>query len=64
MRDSIPLSPFDLKISIAEGQVYWSDSDQNIISVMRLDGSKVGVIVNNSVQRPRTIALAPEEGYF
>lgn len=52
--------PFDIVIDPVDGLIYWSDSARNIISVLRFDGSEVGVIVNNTQQRPRALALAPE----
>ena len=57
------MSPHDLAINQKEGLLYWSDVAQNVIRAMRLqDGSFVGVIVNITHQKPRELALAPEDG--
>ena len=58
-----PTLPYDLALNAPEGLLYWSDAEQNVINVMRLDGSKVGVIVSGGGgQKPRSIALAVDKG--
>lgn len=54
------VAPFDVVVDSVESLVYWSDSVRNVIGVMRSDGSEVGVIVNDTQQRPRNLALAQE----
>lgn len=53
-------APFDIVVDSVESLVYWSDSERNVIGVLRTDGSEVGVIVNDTQQQPRNLALAQE----
>lgn len=53
-------APFDIVIDSVENLIYWSDSERNVIGVLRTDGSEVGVVVNDTQQQPRNLALAQE----
>lgn len=52
--------PFDIVVDSVESLIYWSDSERNVIGVLRTDGSQVGVVVNDTEQHPRNLALAQE----
>ena len=42
--------------------MYWTDTGRNTIEVSRLDGSSRKVLVNNSLDEPRAIAVFPSKG--
>ncbi|KFQ18779.1 Low-density lipoprotein receptor-related protein 4, partial [Merops nubicus] len=44
--------------------LYWTDTGRNTIEVARLDGSSRKVLVNNSLDEPRAIAVFPKKGYL
>ena len=54
--------PHDLEIDPYSQHLYWSDSQNNVINVTRLDMRGVGIIIHGSGQKPRAIALAPSLG--
>lgn len=54
------VAPFDIVVDSVESLIYWSDSERNVIGVLRTDGSQVGVVVNDTEQHPRNLALAQE----
>jgi len=58
--DNTIQQPYDIAIDPYARMLYWSDQAQNVITVMRLNGTVIGVIVTDG--HPRSIALAPEDG--
>lgn len=42
--------------------LYWTDTGRNTIEVARLDGSSRKVLINNSLDEPRAIAVFPKKG--
>uniref|UniRef100_A0A3B1J6C8 Low density lipoprotein receptor-related protein 4 n=1 Tax=Astyanax mexicanus TaxID=7994 RepID=A0A3B1J6C8_ASTMX len=44
--------------------MYWTDTGRNTIEVARLDGSARKVLVNNSLDEPRAIAVFPSKFLF
>jgi low density lipoprotein receptor-related protein 5/6 len=60
VQGSDQIHPYDLAIDPYSRTVYWTDSYQNTINVTRIDGTSIGVIVEEA--QGRSIALAPEEG--
>lgn len=42
--------------------LYWTDTGRNTIEASRLDGSCRKVLVNNSLDEPRAIAVFPRKG--
>lgn len=42
--------------------LYWTDTGRNTIEASRLDGSSRKVLVNNSLDEPRAIAVFPRKG--
>ena len=61
-KDSALLQPYDLDIDPYTGLLYWSDQNQNVINVTRLDGTPVGIVVRSQHERPRSLVLAPKHG--
>jgi len=41
--------------------VYWTDEERRVITVTRIDGEDIGIIVDDV--DARSLALAPEDGY-
>jgi len=64
LRQNLPgydaISPYDVVLNTQDGLLYWSDAKRNVISGMHLDGTNIGVIVNDSIQKPRHLAVASE----
>lgn len=42
--------------------LYWTDTGANTIEVSRLDGRYRKVLINNSLDEPRAIAVFPRKG--
>lgn len=42
--------------------LYWTDTGRNTIEASRLDGSCRKVLINNSLDEPRAIAVFPRKG--
>ncbi len=43
--------------------MYWTDTGRNTIEVAHLDGTSRKVLVNNSLDEPRAIAVFPSKGW-
>jgi len=54
------INPYDLAVDAYARMVYWSDTVRRVIAVTRMDGDKVGTVVDDV--DVRSIALAPQEG--
>ncbi|XP_072048564.1 uncharacterized protein [Amphiura filiformis] len=46
------------------GNLYWTDTGLNTISVSSLDGSKHSVIIDNGLDEPRAIVVDPRSGFM
>lgn len=55
-------NPFDLAVDPYSRRLYWTDSVTNVINVTGLDGTPIGVVLDNEQQYPRLITLIAEEG--
>jgi len=55
------INPYDLAIDPYARMVYWTDAERRVITVTRIDGEDVGVIVDDV--DARSIALTAEHGY-
>lgn len=42
--------------------MYWTDTGRNTIEVARLEGTGRKVLINNSLDEPRAIAVFPSKG--
>lgn len=51
-----------LAVDWVSRNMYWTDTGRNTIEVARLDGSCRKVLVNNSLDEPRAIAVFPSKG--
>lgn len=47
---------------IAPGNLYWTDQGQDVIEVSRLNGSHRYVVVNGNMDKPKSIAVHPNQG--
>lgn len=55
-------TPDSLAVDWVANNIYWTDSMHKIVEVARLDGSSAKIIINNSLDSPRAIAVFPSEG--
>lgn len=44
--------------------IYWSDPNQDVIEVARLNGSYRYVVVSGNVDKPSALAVDPEQGFL
>ncbi|XP_035692676.1 low-density lipoprotein receptor-related protein 4-like [Branchiostoma floridae] len=59
------ISPTDVALDFAGGNVYWTDSVAYVIRVARMDGEYSRVIVREAEHiKPQGIALDPENGFM
>lgn len=56
-------TPDSLAVDWVANNIYWTDSVHKVVEVARLDGSSAKVIINNSLDSPRAIAVFPSEGW-
>jgi len=54
-------NPYDLAIDPYARTVYWTDTVHKVISVKRIDGEDIGIVVDDV--DARSLAIAPQEGY-
>ncbi|XP_071498009.1 low-density lipoprotein receptor-related protein 6-like [Diadema antillarum] len=54
--------PMDMAIDPYSRLLFWTCANQSTINVTRLDGTKVGVVISDRLQKPRLLALMPEKG--
>ncbi|KAK8381292.1 hypothetical protein O3P69_018402 [Scylla paramamosain] len=55
-------TPDSLAVDWVANNIYWTDSMRKVVEVARLDGSSAKVIINNSLDSPRAVAVFPSEG--
>ncbi|XP_078614308.1 low-density lipoprotein receptor-related protein 8-like [Branchiostoma floridae x Branchiostoma japonicum] len=53
-----------LALDIPGGNVYWTDTERNAISVARMDGKHFRNVLSTQLDQPRAIVLDPENGYM
>lgn len=51
-----------LSVDWVARNLYWTDTGRNTIEVAKLDGSCRKVLINNSLDEPRAIAVFPRKG--
>jgi low density lipoprotein receptor-related protein 5/6 len=56
------VQPFDIAVDPYSRTLYWTDSQNNVVNVTRLDMTPVGVVLQANNFKPRSIALFPERG--
>nr|BAW33243.1 low density lipoprotein receptor-related protein 6 [Hemicentrotus pulcherrimus] len=57
-----PFEPTDMAIDPYSRLLFWTCANQSTINVTRLNGSAVGVVISDKLQKPRLLALMPEKG--
>uniref|UniRef100_A0A8C1TDN1 Low density lipoprotein receptor-related protein 4 n=1 Tax=Cyprinus carpio TaxID=7962 RepID=A0A8C1TDN1_CYPCA len=74
----VPVPEFNMETVISQGlkttdglavdwvarNMYWTDTGRNTIEVAHLDGTSRKVLVNNSLDEPRAIAVFPSKGFL
>uniref|UniRef100_A0A673GQR4 Low density lipoprotein receptor-related protein 4 n=1 Tax=Sinocyclocheilus rhinocerous TaxID=307959 RepID=A0A673GQR4_9TELE len=53
-----------LAVDWVSRNMYWTDTGRNTIEVAHLDGTSRKVLVNNSLDEPRAIAVFPSKGFL
>ncbi|KAG5273414.1 hypothetical protein AALO_G00151070 [Alosa alosa] len=61
--DTIKL-PHDLSLDPYSRTVYWTCETTNTINIQRMDGSSVGMVLRDDVDKPRAIVVNAEKGYM
>lgn len=51
-----------LYLCIATGNLYWTDQSQDVIEVSRLSGSHRYVVIHGDMDKPKSIAVHPNQG--
>jgi hypothetical protein len=60
---NLEIQPYDLSIDIYSRYIYWTCEATNVITVTKLDGKSIGVVLKGEQDRPRAIVVNPEKGY-
>ena len=58
----IATKPEGIAIDWISRNIYWTDSQRDVIEVMKLDGTEQKVLINTDLVEPRGIVLHPELG--
>lgn len=54
--------PYDMAIDPYARVMYWTDAKRNVINVTKLDGTPLGVVIQEEKEKPRSIVLNPLKG--
>lgn len=55
-------SPQGIAIDWVARSLYWTDSENDNIEVIRLDGSSRNILINEGLDEPRALAVDPTRG--
>lgn len=55
-------SPEDVAIDWVSGNVYWTDSGNDVVSVASIKSGKRRVVIKDGLVNPRGIAVHPGQG--
>ena len=55
-------SPQGIAIDWVARSLYWTDSENDNIEVIRLDGSSRKILINEGLDEPRALAMDPTRG--
>lgn len=55
-------SPQGIAIDWVARSLYWTDSENDNIEVIRLDGSSRKILINEGLDEPRALAVDPTRG--
>jgi Low-density lipoprotein receptor repeat class B len=61
----VNMEPYDIALYSVDGResvLYWTDSKYNYIRAVQLDGRSAKIILRDERQKPRIIAVEPDEG--
>lgn len=61
VKDKI-ITPDGLAVDWIHGNVYWTDTGRNAISVASLDGKLIKLLFGTNLDEPRAIVVNPLEG--
>ncbi|XP_019639752.1 PREDICTED: low-density lipoprotein receptor-related protein 6-like [Branchiostoma belcheri] len=58
------LSPLGLALDLVGGNIYWTDSGRDVISVAKLDGMFAKDLISEQLDQPHGLVLDPQNGYM
>lgn len=56
-------TPNGLAVDWIADNIYWTDTSRKVLEVAKLDGSSRKVLIHDSLDEPRALALFPRKGY-
>ena len=59
--DNTDYRPYDMDIDPYARILYWTCSKRNVINIIRLDGTPLGVVMQGDNEKPRSIVLNPRK---
>ncbi|KAF4523621.1 hypothetical protein B566_EDAN010130, partial [Ephemera danica] len=57
-------TPNGLAVDWIANNVYWTDTSRKVLEVAKLDGSSRKMLIHDSVDEPRALALFPRKGFL